>query len=137
MDVEKDLLEHIGCGGPSNLYEKYRISSPALGGKIIVSLQDNWLDGNCKECHPHFDSYEDLQSAVGEGLEFIDKEYVSVIKRTFFVFSRVNHDEFTLAIPTAAEDFSFDMEIFESRASPLHLLWAGYFSKWDEDKWKD
>lgn len=138
MDEENDLLEPIGYGGPSNLYEKFRVASPANGGKIIISLQHNWLDGNCKEWHPHYESYEDLQSEVGEGLKFKGKEYVSLIDCTFFMFSRQNMDEFILAIPTAAEDFSFDIEIYESRAYPLHLLWAGYFSKWDKDnsEWK-
>lgn len=126
MDENKDFLEPLGVGGPSNLYERYRITIPVNGLAIIISLQYNWLDGNCKELHPHFDSYEDLQAAVGEGLEFVGKEYVNLIDRTFFKFYRQNL-EFILALPTAAKECSIDMEIYEERYSPLHLLWGGCF----------
>lgn len=126
MEEEKDPMEFIGYGDPEELYEIYRITTPTWKGDIVFSLEGNWIDGDCKKNHPDYNSYEELQSDLGSGLEFKGKEYVNIINRTLFRFSREN-EKFTLVIPTGGEFYHIHMEILDFRVNILNIIWSGCF----------
>lgn len=60
-------------------------------------------------CHREYDSYEDVQKALGTGLTFIPKEYSTLLKRTFISYSFEYVSEAVLAVSATGEGIYFEI----------------------------
>lgn len=72
-------------------------------------------------CFSEYESYEDVQKALGSGLEFISKEFSTVLKRSLISYSFEYGSEAILAVPATGEEIYF--EIYGSdRTHAIFLL---------------
>ena len=70
--------------------------------------------------HRDFEYYEDVQKALGRGLEFVGKEYSNLLKRSLFKF-KIIHNDAQLVVPATGEETSFEIYGID-RIGNWHLL---------------
>lgn len=120
---EKNPVKFLGFVRPSSIYAKFRIETPEYE-EIIVAHGGDWTKEGAMSCHHHYKAYEDVQADLGAGYEFKAKEYVSLLKRTFFKFERESlSDDYSIVVPATGEEIY--LEIYGVNFGRLYLLWHG------------
>lgn len=107
----RDFVEFLGWEGT---YARFKIKSGQLPNsrnleRIIVAHEGDWPNTEGMLCHREYDSYEDVQKALGTGLTFISKEYSTILKRTLISYSFEYGSEAVLAVPATGEEIYFEI----------------------------
>lgn len=107
----RDFVEFLGWEGS---YAKFRIKRGQLPNgrtleRIIVAHEGNWTTAEGMWCYREYDSYEDVQKALGSGLSFLSKEYSEVMKRSLISYAFEYGSEAILAVPATGEEIYFEI----------------------------
>lgn len=119
----RDIVEFLGWEGS---YAKFRIKRGQLPNgrtleRIIVAHEGNWIEANGIWSYREYDSYDEVQNKLGNGLSFIAKEFSKVLNRSLISYSFEYGSEAILAVPATGEEIYF--EIYGSdRRHGLFLL---------------
>lgn len=120
---EKRPVERCGWVGPSSTYVKFSINTNQYD-RILIAHEGRWTEDGDMLCHPHYHRYEDVQADLGCGYVFKDKEFVSILKRSFFLYEREwGCPEYSIVVPATGEEIYF--EIYGVKDGSLELLWHG------------
>lgn len=76
--------------------------------KIIVCHQGDWLAEDAMDCHPRFENYEDVQTAMGYGLILLNKYFLPDKNRTCFEYL-LHEKDCVLAVPATGEEIDFEI----------------------------
>ena len=91
---------------------------------IIVAHEGNWLEEDAMICHSEYDKYEDVQADKGIGLDFIDKEFSSEKRMSYYKFALRDNSNAILEVPATGEEIRF--EIFgEDLKGERFLIYKG------------
>lgn len=109
--MNKDYVEFLGWEG---CYARFKIKRGYLPdgrllNRIIVAHEGDWLSDDAMMCHKGYDTYEDVQTSLGNGLVFISKEYSQLMSRSLFSFSFEYGEEAILAVPATGEEIYFEI----------------------------
>lgn len=107
----RDFVEFLGWKGS---YARFKIKKEQLPNgrnieRIIVAHEGNWTNADGMRCFSEYNSYEDVQKALGSGLEFISKEYSAILKRSLISYSFEDESEAILAVPATGEEIYFEI----------------------------
>ena len=115
---------------PMGCYARFEISVGLLPNghrmeRIIVAHEGRfWIEPNGMKYYPKYNSYEQVQEGLGQGLTFITKEYSSDMERSLFEYAityrrppKRSLFEYTvgypapiiLAVPATGEEIYFDI----------------------------
>lgn len=106
-------IEFSGWTGPSSVYGLFKFYNQNSEDSIkiesiIVAHEGTWIDKNAMSFHRDFEYYEDVQKALGRGLEFVGKEYSNLLERSLFKFNIIQ-DNAQLVVPATGEEISFEI----------------------------
>lgn len=107
----RDIVEFLGWEGS---YAKFRIKRGQLPNgraleRIIVAHEGNWIEANEIWSYREYDSYDDVQNKLGNGLSFIAKEFSKVLNRSLISYSFEYGSEAILAVPATGEEIYFEI----------------------------
>lgn len=111
--------------GWDNVFAKFEIQGTHLydGQRIrylVVACEGDWTD-DLRGFYPDITFYEEVQNNLGSGLEFIDKEYCPLLKRSFFKF-KLEDPSPCLVVPASGEELHFEIYGLNAGGSLLLLL---------------
>ena len=100
---------------PMGCYARFEISVGLLPNghrmeRIIVAHEGRfWIEPNGMKYYPKYNSYEQVQEGLGQGLTFITKEYSSDMERSLFEYTVGYPAPIILAVPATGEEIYFDI----------------------------
>ncbi len=121
----KDLIKFLGWKGFYALFEiqSRQLPDRRLLNEIIVAHEGDWITETSMNCHPEYAKYEDVQTALGEGLEFECKELSQCMERSLFKFKLKScAHKYVLAVPATGEEICFEIYGSEGDNHGKHLL---------------
>lgn len=75
--------------------------------RIIVAHEGDWIGPYGMGCHKEFETYEQVQDSLGEGLSFVQKEYSNLQHQSFFEYILTGAERSILAVPATGEEICF------------------------------
>ncbi len=119
-----DLIKFLGWRGAYALFEiTHRCLSDGQLEEIIVAHEGNWTTEEGMVCHREYTKYEDVQDALGEGLEFECKELSQCMGRSLFKFKLKScAHKYVLAVPATGEEICFEIYGSQGHNHGMHLL---------------
>lgn len=107
-----DLAELIGLEG---FYARFRIKATVLpDGRpvtgLLVAHEGDWIKGEAMSFYSGYERYEDVQKALGKGLEFRGKSISREYRRSLFLFTfSPKATDCVLAVPATGEEIDFEV----------------------------
>lgn len=107
----RNFVEFLGWEGS---YARFKIKRAKLPNgrtieRIIVAHEGNWTNTDGLMSYREYHAYEDVQKALGNGLNFIAKEYSTIMNRSLFSYSFDFGSEAVLAVPATGEEIYFEI----------------------------
>ena len=120
------LVKFVGCNGT---YASFQIERKMLPNgnrfeRLLVAHEGDWIGENGMMCYPEYKFYEDVQTALGKGLVFVNKEYSDLLRRTLFLydFERTPDTEYVLSVPATGEEIYFEIYGIDHLGAKVLLL---------------
>ena len=121
-----DLVKFIGWNGT---YASFQIERKMLPNgnsfeKLLVAHEGDWIGEYGMICYPEYKAYEDVQTALGKGLVFVNKEYSELLGRSLFLydFEHTSDAEYILSVPATGEEIYFEIYGIDHLGAKVLLL---------------
>ena len=121
-----DLVKFIGYNGSYAMFQIERKMLPNGNSfeKLLVAHEGDWIGEYGMICYPEYKAYEDVQTALGKGLVFVNKEYSELLRRSLFLydFEHTSDAEYILSVPATGEEIYFAIYGIDHLGAKVLLL---------------
>ena len=92
--------------------------------RLLVAHEGDWIGEYGMICYPEYKAYEDVQTALGKGLVFVNKEYSELLRRSLFLydFEHTSDAEYILSVPATGEEIYFEIYGIDHLGAKVLLL---------------
>ena len=121
-----DLVKFIGYNGSYAMFQIERKMLPNGNRfeRLLVAHEGDWIGEYGMICYPEYKAYEDVQTDLGKGLVFVNKEYSELLRRSLFLydFEHTSDAEYILSVPATGEEIYFEIYGIDHLGAKVLLL---------------